>query len=75
MKEIKIVLNKDDDCLAKNLKSAIEVYVDDKKLENVEHIVIDAHQLDEDVVDENGIMRLDKLISYTVTYSEPWYDD
>lgn len=75
MNEIKIVLNKDDEHLDKDLKSAIEVYVDGEKLKNVEHIVIDAHQLDEDRVDENGIMRLDKLISYTVTYSEPWYDD
>lgn len=74
MKEIKIVLNKDDDALVGDLKSAIQVFVDGKKLENVESITIEAHQPDRDVVDKDGICRLDKLVSYTVKYIEPWFD-
>lgn len=74
MKEIKIVLNKNDDALASDLKSAIQVFMDGKKLENVESITIEAHQPDRDVVDKDGICRLDKLVSYTVKYMEPWFD-
>lgn len=75
MKEIKIVLNKDEDSLVKNLKSAIQVFVDGEKLKDVESIVIEAHQPDEDAVDKHGTIRLDKLVTYTVTHSEHWDDD
>lgn len=74
MKEIRIVLNKDEESLANNLKSAIQVFLDGEKLENVESIIVEAHQPDEDVVDKRGIVRLDKLVTYTVTHSEPWDD-
>ena len=74
MKEIRIVLNKDEESLANNLKSAIQVFLDGEKLENVESIIVKAHQPDEDVVDKRGIVRLDKLVTYTVMHSEPWDD-
>ena len=74
MKEIRIVLNKDEESLANNLKSAIQVFLDGEKLENVESIIVEAHQPDEGVVDKREIVRLDKLVTYTVTHSEPWDD-
>ena len=60
--------------MANNLKSAIQVFLDGEKLENVESIIVEAHQPDEGVVDKRGIVRLDKLVTYTVTHSEPWDD-
>lgn len=71
MKEIKIVLNKDGESLGNN---SFTVFIDGKPLENVYSIKINARQADTDIVDNNGVLRVDKLVSYTVQYREPWFD-
>ena len=70
MKEIKIVLNKDEETF---LNNAFTVYIDNEPLEDVESITIKARKPNPDVVDKHGILRVDELLEYTVNFKEPWF--
>ncbi len=71
LKEIKIVLHNDKLCPEDNFT----VYIDDEPIKNIRRIDISAINDDDDLRDNNGCIRIDKILSYTVQYKYPWFEE
>lgn len=69
MREIKIVLNNDEETFRNN---PFDVYIDDTKLENINKFSLVANK---PIPDKEGYIYLDDIIKYTVEYFAPYFEE
>lgn len=69
MKEIRIVLNNNQETFR---DEHFSIYIDDKKLENVEKFTLKAVK---SIPNETGFLDIDKIIRYTVEFSAPYFEE
>lgn len=69
MKEIKIVLNNNEETFRNN---PFYVYIDGIKLENFDKFTLEATM---PAPDKRGYIELDNIIKYTVNYFAPYFEE
>lgn len=69
MREIKIVLNNDEETFHNN---PFDIYIDNTKLENFNKFSLVANK---PVPNKEGYVNLDDIIKYTVEYFAPYFEE
>ena len=69
MKEIKIVLNNDQETF---LDNEFSIFIDGEELKNVDSFCLNAKRA---VADEKHHIDTNKIVTYTVNYYAPYFED